>query len=831
MNGFEIVVSAERPAPAPRADGPSARVIPLRGVGDAPPPKAKPGRFREAIDVVVSGVNLTARVEPDQAPCVLRDLALALVDLACGVRGRAVVRFYDTPWELGLERLDLDADAAYAKGAAEAQLALSVVRNGADVEVAVHDRKTTLREAIVGTHAAIVAMLAGERSPLAEVLAAELEAARDTLARLQIHPTGCSVEEVVAIVEPEAGLRCAFAAELPMRVSTLPARSAASGTESADLHALLGRGRLRAVVRGRTKELGEVHPFLVAERLLDLGKTVLEAWERGRPLHARVPIGHADLAGAGFAGGPVVGVKLEPTGAMVLTLVSFDPTRESTAFPSLEGPDFVDAIVSYGRGLLRAIVRRDRGQSNNLRVATLRRRVKELNERLREVARPVGPFGEADLVNPHRASYAPYLARPSVEKAVPRAPAAQPAPMRRLKYEARWSAEVPGIDLRATFLCGDRLILSGATQTACVDRADGHTLWRLPTTRATSLPTAGGLARLRGDGRLELRDFGDGSVVWSTACAPRSRGTPAACTVVAPGLPRLLVASDGDRHLVAFDLTSGEPRWRYALTRPGAIRIRRAGRLLVVSSDESQIVAIDALDGHVVWRVRDRLRFAAPAAIEREDLFAVAGEPGGMARLHAIDALSGARRYERPLEASVATEMAPLLSGSMALIVTRDRRGMGLLAIDRASGVERWSAGPGTWPVGTSALALDGLVVLNQPTGETVALSATTGETAWRHVFESPLQGDAPRRLEPVLRSGALFVPQDKVRVLRPSDGAILGIVGSDLVPDMLRVDERCDVYLAEESGHVSAFAASARLGVVEGSAPAPRPRLSIVRG
>lgn len=820
MNGFEIVVSAERPAPALRAEGPSARVIPLRGVREAAPtPTAGPksGRFREAIDVVVAGVNLTARVEPDQAPCVLRDLALALVDLACGVRRRAVVRFYDAPWELGLERLTDPLEG-------EVELALSVIRNGADVEVAVHDRRTTLAEAIAGTRLAIEAMLAGQRSPLAEVLGAELEAARDTLSRLQIQPSGAMVEEVQAIVEPEPGLRCAFASELPMRVAS---SSPTISGEVSDVHALLGRGRLRVVVRGRTKDLGEVHPFLVAERLIDLGKDVLEAWERGRPLHSRVPLGHSDVASSAF-GGPVVGVKMEPTGALVLTLVSYAPARESTAFPSLEGPDFVDAIVSFGRGLLRALQRRDRAQAGNLRVASLRRRVKDLNERLREVARPVGPFGESDLVNPHRASYAPYLARPSVEKAVPRDPAPQAAPMRRLKYEARWSAEVPGIDLRATFLCGDRLILSGATQTACVDRADGRTLWKLPTVRATSLPTAGGLARLRGDGKLELRDFGDGSVTWSTPCAPRSRGTPAACTVVAPGLPRLLVASDGDRHLVAFDLTSGEPRWRYTLTRPGAIRIRRAGRLLVVSSDESQIVALDALDGHVVWRVRDRLRFAAPAAIEREDLFAIAGEPGGMARLHAIDALSGARRYERPIEVSVATEVAPMLIGSVALLLTRDRRGVGLLALDRISGVERWSSGPGTWPVGTSALALDGMVVLNQPTGETIALSATTGETLWRHVFESPLSGDAPRRLEPILRSGALFVPQDKVRVLRPSDGAILGVVGSDLVPDMLRVDERCDVYLAEESGHVAAFAASARLGVVDGGSP--RPRLSVVR-
>jgi len=808
MNGFEIVVSqgrSVRGAPSPKTNN-GARVIPLRGVAKAPPPRAADGRVREAIDLVVGGVNLTARVEPDQAPCVVRDLALAIVDLACGTRRRAIVRFYDAPWELGLERID---DV----------IALSVIRTGSDIEVAVHDRRTGLMDAIEGTRAAIDAMLI-TRSPLTEVLAGELEAARDALASLGSVGSAAAIEEVLAIVEPESGLRCAFGAELPLRVC---AADASTSVQMSDVHSLLGRGRLRAVIRGRTKELGEVHPFLVAERLMDLGKNVLDAWERGRALHTRVVLGHADVASAGW-GGPLLGVRLEPAGSLTVTLVTRDPERSTSAFPSLEGPDFVDAVVSYSRALVRAIVRRDRGQSSNLRLLSLRRKVKELSERLRDVARPVGPFGESDLINPHRASYAPYLAR-----AVPRDGSQRPAgppPVRKLRYEARWTAEVPGIDLRATFLCGDRLVLSGVAQTACVDRQDGQTLWKVPTVRATSLPTAGGLARLRGDGKLELRDFGDGSVVWSTSCEPRSRGTPAACTVIAPGLPRLLITSDGDRHLAAFDLTSGEPRWRYAMTRPGAIRLRRAGRLLIVSSDEAQLVALDAVDGSVVWRVRDRLRFAAPAAIEREDLYAIAGEPGGLARLHAIDALSGARRYERALDAAIAIDVAPIILGTVALIVTRDRRGLGVVAIDRQTGVERWSASPGTWPPGTSALGLDGLLVLNQPTGEVVALLGTTGETAWRHVFEAPLQGDAPRRLEPILRSGALFVPQDKVRVLRPADGAIIGVVGSDLVPDLLRIDERCDVYLAEESGHVAAFGASARLEVFDGG----RPRLSVVR-
>jgi hypothetical protein len=52
--------------------------------------------------------------------------------------------------------------------------------------------------------------------------------------------------------------------------------------------------------------------------------------------------------------------------------------------------------------------------------------------------------------------------------------------------------------------------------------------------------------------------------------------------------------------------------------------------------------------------------------------------------------------------------------------------------------------------------------------------------------------------------------------VVRPRDGTLLGKLPTDLIPDLLRVDERCDVYVAEESGHLGAFAAAARLSLVQ---------------
>ena len=48
-------------------------------------------------------------------------------------------------------------------------------------------------------------------------------------------------------------------------------------------------------------------------------------------------------------------------------------------------------------------------------------------------------------------------------------------------------------------------------------------------------------------------------------------------------------------------------------------------------------------------------------------------------------------------------------------------------------------------------------------------------------------------------------------RLLRV-DGVVVGRVPTDLVPDRLRVDERCGVYVAEMSGHLAAYASLPRL-------------------
>jgi hypothetical protein len=173
--------------------------------------------------------------------------------------------------------------------------------------------------------------------------------------------------------------------------------------------------------------------------------------------------------------------------------------------------------------------------------------------------------------------------------------------------------------------------------------------------------------------------------------------------------------------------------------------------------------------------------------------------------------------------------------------------------VDRSAGA---ACSPGA-PVGTSWLAVDDTFIGNMPTGDIVGVDARSGAPRWQRVLgPRPLEADVPRRLEPVLRCGALFVPCSLlspmsgpsthataparvgpsrgaaerraergqipveaaagVCILRPFDGALLGAIApTEAIPDLLRVDEHCNVYVAEESGHIAAFAALPRLALV----------------
>ncbi len=801
---FEIVVAPQDsvasaallPPVAPLAAEDQALLAPRRD-GDR--------STRALLDVFVTGASVVARARERDGASVLRDVALAVLDLARRPRGKTSVRFCDEPWEMCVERFGKTA-------------CVSVYRTGPEPQIAVYDRAVPFDEIVMALREAIGDLLArGETLGAARLELSSAAARLSALTLLGETDGDARVPPPVAVlVEPDRDAPLSFGAEFALRDGG-PATSE-QDVERADLHALLFRGRVRAEIRGRSIDLGECHPMLVAERLVELARRAFDAWERGLPHNERTE-----------AAGVFLGLRVSVDGEIALTLAPALPEpghraarrvgpdrRALHTFPALGVCDVLEAALAFGRAMVRALLRRDRAQSSNLRLGALRRTLRDGTEALRAA-------GKTDSkVNPAPESYRAFAA--ALDRARP-----MPAPAlggARLRYAARWRAIVPGIDLRSTYLCGDRFLVGAASEMWALDRATGRVLWRADVARGASVVTPSGIARLATNGTLCLHDFATGEVTLRARIAPRAGGPVAGAVVHLPSLPKLLVVTEGEHHLVAIDLTSGEQRWRWSWgangrASRGTPRLKRAGRLVYFTCGDGALTALDVLTGAVVWRLRDRLRFRTPPTLAHDALFVVAGGAHGVARLYSVDPYSGHVRWLAPLaEASApcTVEGAPLAAQETVAVALRHRTGLALSAFRREDGAPIATRARSVAPSGTSWLAVDDAFIGNAPTGELVAVDSGTGELRWRQVLgPRPLESDVPRRLEPVLRCGALFVPHTDVVVVRPRDGAILGaIANAEAIPDLLRVDERCDVFVAEESGHLVAFGALPRLSLVE---------------
>ncbi len=755
MVGFEIVL------------GSTARIASL------------PSKKKSVLDMIVDGMNVTSRVGEGDALPFLRDLALATAALAHGHKHRVSVPFYlhDDPWELGMER-------------SGAQVFLTVFRGGAIPEVAVAEREVdggSLGEGILSA-LSDACCTRDEASTRADLVHAREELA-GAPAFAADAPRSVSTWAIDVDDEAEIGFETALSLRDAPRVER-------PTVERCELFPLLVRSRLTIRVRDRVRDVGEVFPFLLAERLLHLSLELVAAERAGEAIYRRIEIGSARLA-----------ARLSSRGELSVTVRrSKEPeSAVGETFPGLDVPGLAEASCLFAKRLARALVRWDPSQAYNLRVTALRASSKSLLASLRP-----------RLAAPARVNAAPESYRAFALAAQAPRSEAKEHPTGRLRFVPKWTAVVPGVELGGTFLCGQKLLAQGSRELVSIDRGTGDVEWKRVVPRAVSVPTPGGLMRLSADGGVELLDYGTGETSLKLRLAPRQGALASGTVVHAPGLPRLVVATDGERHLSAIDLVSGEVRWRAAVPRTTACRVRRAGKLLVVTTGDSSLVALDVLSGETVWSVSSKGPFLHAPTFDGDGVYAITGDGArqGLHHLMIIDAWTGEVRAQSPLQARGLG--APIVTGSSVVAVVRSEHGLGLSAVHRETGEPLWDVSPGAFPSATAWLAVDDRFFANTARGELHALDASTGEERYRLRLSTEGDDGIPRRLEPVLVAGALFVPQRGVEVVRPSDGASLGRVPTDLVPDLLRVDERCHVYLAEESGHLAAFGVGAHLSVVK---------------
>ena len=732
--------------------------------GNQPRPSPLYGLF----DVVVDGINVTARIGENQALTLLADLGTAVADLHNGHRSRVVLPLYATSeaWELGLE-----ADASDAL--------MTVFRTGSNPEVAAFERRVPFEKLRRGILDALK-NVASQTCPVP--VRQGLENAKHALQDRHAGPAPKARRTQSVAITPRAIRGFAFRADTTLRVCET---AAASGqVERSDLHALLCQGIFGVTARGRTWSVADSPIFLIAERLVELAEAAVQAQQSASPLFRRIQVGHVRL-----------GVRLAPAdGPLAVSLGNAHAgSDQGVTFPQLEPAVFAQAVTSFVESLRDALLRADPAQSLNLRLQNLVSAAETISEQIRPQK------DQGTLVNSKRDTYRRFAAT------------AAPSSSRweqgaGLRFSPRFIATVPQIDLKSVFHCADALIVGSQRETCCLDPVTGDSRWRIPTARAASIGTPAGLVRLFPDGRLALHDIESGNQRFCLRLTPRSQGGACGAVVYAPGLPRLLAVCEGDRRVTAVDLVSGEVRWRYTAARPAPLRVRRAGGLLLVAGGDSVMVALDATTGETVWRACDRLPFTGDISVNGDDVFAVSAGAQGNAFLHSIDAWSGELRWQAEVEDRSILGQSPLPCKTHVLVPVRDARGCGVRALSRSTGHADWNVPPGFFPRSVAWLMVDDLLMVNSGTGTFVCMEAVTGALKYRHVFSQSIEQDQPRRLEPVFRGGALFVPQHQVQVLRPQTGAILGVVPSDLVPDLVRVDDRYGVLIAEESGHMSAF-------------------------
>jgi hypothetical protein len=279
------------------------------------------------LDVLVDGVNVTARLGEGPALLLLAEIASAVAAISRGRRERATAPFYarGEAWEVGLEA---DGDSVL----------FTVYRTAPSVSIAVHERRidlVTLRGALVraldeadrssprSTKGALAAARAGLDSPWPSYGRRPLE--RRTFAF------------VTKPVDP-LGLEC----ELTLRCVPRAHRSTTLGDvelERADLHSLLAPGAFRVRSGAAVLDFGTVYPFLVAERVLSLAQETLDAWRARTPLQRRSEIGSAELRvarGPGDAGIRLTLVRpyasLDEAGASLAEIDPFAFARSAAKF-------------------------------------------------------------------------------------------------------------------------------------------------------------------------------------------------------------------------------------------------------------------------------------------------------------------------------------------------------------------------------------------------------------------------------------------------------------------------------------------------------------------
>lgn len=247
----------------------------------------------------------------------------------------------------------------------------------------------------------------------------------------------------------------------------------------------------------------------------------------------------------------------------------------------------------------------------------------------------------------------------------------------------------------------------------------------------------------------------EGEIVWE-----RRLPTGIADGPVATGE---VVAVRHGGELTGVDVVTGTTRWSASVDGETALT-GSPHAVLAHDVDDARLAALDARSGARRWDVP----FRGEVTDADDRLVLAIAEGDDERRLLALDLASGEERWSVPVAGAAPAVRAAAVIADDAIVVVGDGQGE-LSGLDRASGELRWTA-PVTRRGDVVEITAGGLVVVQERSRSYVALDVRTGQVAW---FNDHLV-IGPEELE-VGRTTAISVTADnQLTAVSLADGVTL---------------------------------------------------------
>ncbi len=211
----------------------------------------------------------------------------------------------------------------------------------------------------------------------------------------------------------------------------------------------------------------------------------------------------------------------------------------------------------------------------------------------------------------------------------------------------KWKVTV-GDGVATPALVGDKLYVFSRQDNneiiRCLDAASGKELWQdkypasaptgpdrsYPGPRCSPAVAEGKVVTFGVQGMLSCLDAGSGKVVWRK----ETTGTPnfhtSSSPIISDGLCIAQVGGRNNGAIVAFDLATGNEKWKSpdntpAYASPSLLSL--GGTKAVVAETANSIVAVDATDGKVLWKTPFSTRYNASTPVVNGETIIYSG-PG-----------------------------------------------------------------------------------------------------------------------------------------------------------------------------------------------------------